>query len=62
MNSLYSGYAETIGGVIERESGVSRREWHQTFSGVSRRELILMAATALAHSYQKALLAKVEDI
>ena len=48
--------------MIERDSGVPRREWHQTFSGVSRREIIQMAATALAHTYQKALLAKVEEI
>jgi len=58
----WSGYAETIGGAIEKESGISRRDWHQTFCGVSRREIILMAATALAHSYHKTLSAKVDDV
>lgn len=58
----WSGYAETIGGVIEKESGISRRDWHQVFCGVSRREIILMASTALAYSYQKALSTKVDDV
>lgn len=58
----WSGYAETIGGVIEKESGISRRDWHQVFSGVSRREIILMAGTALAHSYLKALSTKVDEV
>jgi len=58
----WSGYSETIGGMIEKESGISRREWHEVFSGVPRRETLLMAATALAHSYHKALLAKVDDV
>ena len=58
----FTGYSETIGGMIEKESGISRREWHEVFSGVPRRETLLMAATALAHSYHKALLAKVDDV
>ena len=48
--------------MIEKESGISRREWHEMFSGVPRRETLLMAATALAHSYHKTLLAKVDDV
>ena len=56
------GYAETIGGVIEKESGISRRDWHQVFSGVPRREIILMAGTALAYSYHKALSTKVDEV
>ena len=58
----FTGYSETIGGMIEKESGISRREWHEVFSGVPRRESLLMAATALAHSYHKTLLAKVDDV
>ena len=61
-NSFFSGYAETIGGMIEKESGISRRDWHEVFSGVPRRETLLMAASALAHSYHKTLLAKVDDV
>ena len=57
-----SGYAETIGGIIEKESGISRRDWHRAFCGIPRREIILMSATALAHSYQKALSCKVDDV
>ena len=57
-----TGYAETIGGVIEKESGISRRDWHQVFSGVARREIILMAGTALAYSYHKALSTKVDEV
>ena len=59
---IFTGYAETIGGMIEKESGISRRDWHEIFSGVPRRETLLMAATALAHSYHKTLLAKVDDV
>ena len=59
---FFLGYAETIGEAIEKESGISRRDWHQTFCGVSRREIILLAATALAHSYQKILFSKVDEI
>ena len=58
----FTGYAETIGGMIEKESGISRRDWHEVFSGVPRRESLLMAATSLAHSYHKTLLAKVDDV
>ena len=61
-SSFFTGYAETIGGMIEKESGISRRDWHEVFSGVQRRETLLMAATALAHSYHKTLLAKVDDV
>ena len=62
LQILFSGYAQTIGGVIEKESGIPRREWHEAFGGISRKDILLMAATSLAHSYNKALLAKVEEI
>ncbi|XP_067114727.1 protein PRRC1 isoform X1 [Osmerus mordax] len=52
----WSGLLVTVGEVLERNvPNVSRTDWHQAFTGMSRRQMIQSAAKALAGMYQKQL-------
>lgn len=48
----WSGYAVTIGQVMGSALGVHHSEWHQALTGVSRREIIFLAARTLAGMYK----------
>lgn len=49
----WSGLLVTVGEVLERNvPNVSRTDWHQAFTGMSRRQMIYSAAKALAGSYK----------
>ncbi|XP_056323032.1 protein PRRC1 [Danio aesculapii] len=52
-NLRWSGLLVTIGEVLERNvPNVSRTDWHQAFTGMSRRQIIYSAAKALAGMYK----------
>ncbi|KAL4617676.1 protein PRRC1 [Arapaima gigas] len=52
----WSGLQATVGEVLERSlPHVSRTDWHLTFTGVSRRQMIYSAAKALAGMYKQRL-------
>lgn len=48
----WSGYAVTIGQIMGSALGVHHSEWHQALTGVSRREIIFLAARTLAGMYK----------
>lgn len=49
----WSGLLVTVGEVLERNMpNVSRTDWHQAFTGMSRRQMIYSAAKALAGTYK----------
>ncbi|MCJ8742580.1 hypothetical protein PDJAM_G00083680 [Pangasius djambal] len=49
----WSGLLVTVGEVLERNMpNVSRTDWHQVFTGMSRRQMIYSAAKALAGTYK----------
>ncbi|XP_051541193.1 protein PRRC1-like isoform X2 [Myxocyprinus asiaticus] len=49
----WSGLLVTVGEVLERNvPNISRTDWHQSFSGVSRRQMIYCTAKALAGMYK----------
>ncbi|KAG1929760.1 protein PRRC1 [Pimephales promelas] len=52
-NLRWSGLLVTVGEVLERSvPNVSRTDWHQAFTGTSRRQMIFSAARALAGMYK----------
>lgn len=52
-NLRWSGLLVTVGEVLERSvPNVSRTDWHQAFTGTSRRQMIYSAARALAGMYK----------
>ncbi|KAI1905146.1 hypothetical protein AGOR_G00013130 [Albula goreensis] len=52
----WSGLLVTVGEVLERNlPHVSRTDWHQVFTGMSRRQMIYSAAKALAGMYKQRL-------
>ncbi|RXN13926.1 PRRC1-like protein [Labeo rohita] len=52
-NLRWSGLLVTVGEVLERNvPNVSRTDWHQAFTGMSRRQMIYSAAKALAGMYK----------
>nr|XP_055063007.1 protein PRRC1 [Misgurnus anguillicaudatus] len=55
-NLRWSGLMVTVGEVLERNvPNVSRTDWHQAFTGMSRRQMIYSAAKALAGMYKQRL-------
>ncbi|XP_076140483.1 protein PRRC1 [Alosa pseudoharengus] len=55
-NLRWSGLLVTVGEVLERNlPHVSRTDWHQAFTGMSRRQMIYGAAKALAGMYKQRL-------
>ena len=55
-NLRWSGLAVTVGTVIQqRTMSASRSDWHETLTGVSRRQMIYLAAKVLAGMYQQRL-------
>ncbi|XP_035391561.1 protein PRRC1 isoform X1 [Electrophorus electricus] len=49
----WSGLLITVGEVLERSvPNISRTDWHQAFTGMSRRQMIYSAAKALAGTYK----------
>ncbi|XP_063066615.1 protein PRRC1 [Engraulis encrasicolus] len=55
-NLRWSGLSVTVGEVLERNlPHVSRTDWHQAFTGMSRRQMIFGAAKALAGMYKQRL-------
>lgn len=52
----WSGLLVTVGEVLERNvPNVNRTDWHQAFTGMSRRQMIQSAAKALAGMYKQQL-------
>ena len=52
----WSGLLVTVGEVLERNvPNVLRTDWHQAFTGMSRRQMIQSAAKALAGMYKQQL-------
>ncbi|KAK2167737.1 hypothetical protein NP493_1262g00001 [Ridgeia piscesae] len=55
-NLRWSGLAVTVGTVIQqRTMSASRSDWHEALTGVSRRQMIYLAAKVLAGMYQQRL-------
>nr|KAF6490717.1 proline rich coiled-coil 1 [Molossus molossus] len=55
-NLRWSGLLVTVGEVLEKSLvNVSRTDWHLTFTGMSRRQMIYSAAKAVAGMYKKRL-------
>ncbi|KAI5642899.1 protein PRRC1 [Phthorimaea operculella] len=50
-----TGFSATIGSVMAASLQVPNTQWQETATGVSRRELLLLAARSLAGSYKKML-------
>lgn len=53
----WSGLSVTIGSLMAKHLQVEHTEWHQVLTGVSRREMLLMAARTLAGLYKNSLAA-----
>ncbi|XP_071447011.1 protein PRRC1-like [Hetaerina americana] len=51
----WSGLSVTIGSLMAKHLQVDHTEWHQVLTGVSRREMLLMAARTLAGLYKNSL-------
>ncbi|KAG8222936.1 hypothetical protein J437_LFUL000231 [Ladona fulva] len=51
----WSGLSVTIGSLMEKHLEVEHTEWHQVLTGVTRREMLLMAARTLAGLYKNSL-------
>uniref|UniRef100_A0A2L2Y9F8 Protein PRRC1 n=1 Tax=Parasteatoda tepidariorum TaxID=114398 RepID=A0A2L2Y9F8_PARTP len=51
----WSGHAITVGQIIGSALGVHHSEWHEALTGVSRREILLLAAKSIAGLYRKQL-------
>ncbi|KAF8791886.1 Protein PRRC1 like protein [Argiope bruennichi] len=51
----WSGHAVTIGQIIGSAMGVHHSEWHQAMTGVSRREILFLAAKTIAGLYKSQL-------
>lgn len=51
----WSGYAITIGQIMGPALGVPHSQWHQALTGVSRREILLVAAKTIAGLYKSRL-------
>jgi hypothetical protein len=58
----WSGFATTLGSVLEKQLNVPKEKWHEAVCGMSRKEILLLAAKALALIYKKQLIAKVETV
>ncbi|KAB1281009.1 Protein PRRC1 [Camelus dromedarius] len=55
-NLRWSGLLVTVGEVLEKSLlNVSRTDWHMTFTGMSRRQMIYSAAKAIAGMYKQRL-------
>ncbi|XP_033107449.1 protein PRRC1-like isoform X2 [Anneissia japonica] len=55
-NLRWSGLAVTVGEVIERSNpGINRTDWHYSFTGMSRRDMIFSSAVMLAGLYKQSL-------
>ncbi|KDR15996.1 Protein PRRC1 [Zootermopsis nevadensis] len=52
---LCSGLAVTIGSLMAQNLEVHHSEWHQALTGVSRREMLLVAAKVLAGLYKNSI-------
>ncbi|GIY52457.1 protein PRRC1 [Caerostris darwini] len=48
----WSGHAVTVGQIIASAFGVHHSEWHQALTGVSRREILFLAAKTIAGLYK----------
>ncbi|KFM72032.1 Protein PRRC1, partial [Stegodyphus mimosarum] len=48
----WSGYKVTIGQILGSAYGVHHGEWHQALTGVSRREILFLAAKTIAGLYK----------
>jgi hypothetical protein len=48
--------------VIAKELNVPKEKWHEAVAGISRKEILLLAAKAIANTYKKILIAKVETV
>lgn len=51
----HTGLAVTIGSIMADSLQVPHNQWHEATTGVSRRELLLLAARSLAGSYKRLL-------
>lgn len=51
----WSGYAVTIGQIMGPALGVSHSRWHEALTGVSRREILFVAAKTIAGLYRSRL-------
>ena len=58
----WSGFKLQLGSVMESQLHVPKEKWHETLYGVSRQELLRLAAKALANTYKKKLMAQVETV
>ena len=58
----WSGFSATLGSEMEKQLNVPKEKWTEAVAGVSRRDILLLAAKSLASIYKKNLLAKVETV
>ena len=58
----WSGFSTTLGSVMEKQLNIPKEKWTEAVVGISRREILLLAAKSLDNMYKKSLLAKVETV
>jgi len=58
----WSGFAVPVGNVMSEELNVPHTSWQEAVTGINRKELVHLAARALAGLYKKSLQAKVENV
>ena len=58
----WSGFKLQLGSVMEKQLNVPKEKWHETLCGISRQEILRLSAKALANTYKKKLMAKVETV
>lgn len=56
------GFSATVGSVLANKLNVPPSRWHEAVCGVSRAELLALAAKSLANSYKRALASKVDKV
>lgn len=54
-----SGYSVTIGSLMANNLHVHHSEWHEAYTGVSRRETLLIAAKSIAGIYKTSIASSV---
>jgi hypothetical protein len=52
-----TGFSQTIGHFMSSKMNVSHDSWHEAVTGISRRSLLYMSATAMANLYRQRLVA-----
>lgn len=58
----WSGFSTTVGSYMSEKLNVAPSAWHEAACGVTREDLLTLAARSLAHSYRLSIKAKVDQV